>query len=68
MQQYKIDPEKILDLRLSRKIRSQRQLAQISGVSNQTISHIERGIVEPSFSSACKIMLALEVYDIRELM
>lgn len=40
---------------------TQDDLAQVSGVSQQSISNIEKGIMSPSFDTMVKVLTALDM-------
>lgn len=58
--------ESVKRLRLAKDI-TQRQLAQLSGLKQQSISRIESGKIPPSLKTLSKIAEALRV-DIKELL
>jgi len=62
----------IQDIKDIKKIRkrlglSQKQLAKIASVSQSMIAKVEKGLIDPSFSSAQRIIFALEVSNSKHI-
>ena len=62
-----LNSDKIMQLRRANTLLSQRGMAEKVGINRQTMNLIEKGKVDPLFSTVAKLMLAMEVYDIREV-